>query len=361
MRNYLLYLFLSLTMGATAQTDEQVDLKALYQEIDEAISQSPQFVAERGHQISACQDSFLTAKSTEERLQKAERLFLLYEPYKNDSALYYAETCISLADSLHRSDLIGKFRSRLAFQCSSSGRYTESLEQLRQVKRSDLDKNGLCDYYNAWMHVCGELGFYTQRPDVRQRYYDLQNLYRDSVLAVADDSSERYLHLKMDILSARRLFQDALELSDEWFKKVADNTHESAFAAFYRAMVYANLNNHDMTCYWLGKSALDDIRCAVMNQASLLFLAERLADDGDIDRAHRYVEFTKGCNVTFCPLLRNYQVNSVVHVYEKSSQAAQKRANTILIVASVVIVLFIIALFYTILLIRKTKHNNNKQ
>ena len=98
-----------------------------------------------------------------------------------------------------------------------------------------------------------------------------------------------------------------------------------------------------------------------MNQASLLFLAERLADDGDIDRAHRYVEFTKGCNVTFCPLLRNYQVNSVVHVYEKSSQAAQKRANTILIVASVVIVLFIIALFYTILLIRKTKHNNNKQ
>lgn len=249
MRNYLLYLFLSLTMGATAQTDEQVDLKALYQEIDEAISQSPQFVAERGHQISACQDSFLTAKSTEERLQKAERLFLLYEPYKNDSALYYAETCISLADSLHRSDLIGKFRSRLAFQCSSSGRYTESLEQLRLVKRSDLDKNGLCDYYNAWMHVCGELGFYTQRPDVRQRYYDLQNLYRDSVLAVADDSSERYLHLKMDILSARRLFQDALELSDEWFKKVTDNTHESAFAAFYRAMVYANLNNHDMTCY----------------------------------------------------------------------------------------------------------------
>jgi hypothetical protein len=165
---------------------------------------------------------------------------------------------------------------------------------------------------------------------------------------VADEGSEEWLHLKVDILCARRLYQDALELSDEWLKKVTDNTHEGAYAAFYRSMVYDKLKNRNQTCYWMGKSALDDIRCAVMNQASLLFLAERIAEDGDIERAYRYAEFAKDCNLAFCPRLRAYQVNSVIKVIEKNSQAKQARANRILVIASIVMALLILALIYTL-------------
>lgn len=349
----LLTAAVGMAQAEKAQADESVDLNALYQEIDEAILQSPQFVAERERQIEACRTWFLRENNAEKSVMIAEELFLLYQPYKNDSALHYAEMCVDLANALRRPDLIGRFRSMLAYQLSISGMYTEALEQLHLVSKSALDKKGLGEYYNAWMHVCGEIGYYTQRPKVQEYYYGLQNNYRDSVLAVAEEGSEHYLHLKMDILTARRLYQDALNVSNEWLKKVTDNTHESAFAAFYRSMVYDKLKNHDMTCYWLGKSALEDIRCAVMNQASLLFLAEHLAEDGDVGRAHRYVEFTKECNLFFCPLLRNYQVNSVVNVYEKSSQAAQSRANMILIIASLVVILLLIAMIYIFLRLRR--------
>lgn len=356
-RSFIVILLQAIAVGFahadTTQTEESVDLNALYEQIDEAILQSPQYVTERERQITACRDRLMRERSAEERIMIAEELFLLYQPYKNDSALHYAEVCISLADSIHRLDLVGRFRSMLAFQCSNAGMYTESLEQLHLVDESTLDKKGLCEYYNAWMHVCGEIGYYTQRPEVQERYYGLQNRYRDSVLTVADQGSEHYLHLKMDILSARRLYQDALNVSDEWLKKVTDNTHESAYAAFYRSMVYDKLRNHDMVCYWLGRSALADIRCAVMNQASLLFLAEHLADDGDMGRAHRYVEYTKECNLFFCPLLRNYQVNSVVNVYEKSSQATQSRANMVLIITSFAIILLLMALIFTIFRLRR--------
>lgn len=357
-RSVIVILLLTGAMGVThadtPPSDESIDLKALYQQIDEAISLSPQYVAERERQINACRDSFMTEKNTEERVRMAEELFLLYQPYKNDSALHYAELCISLADSLHRQDLVGRFRSMLAYQCSNVGRDTESLEQLRLVNKSVLDKKGLCEYYNAWMHVCGELGSYTQRQNVQLSYYGMQDSYRDSVLMVAEKGSEKWLHLEMDILSARKLYQDALTVSDEWLKKISDNTHESAYAAFYRSMVYDHLNNHDMVCYWLGKSALDDIRCAVMNQASLLFLAKHLADDGDTNRALRYIEFAKECNLFFCPLLRNYQLNSVVTVFEKSSQAAQARVKQILIVSGV-IVLILLALMIMFVIRKKQK------
>ena len=356
---YVLLLFALATTTIQAQDvsidEESVDLEALYQKIDEVISESPQYVAEREQHITVCRDSFLKAESPEQRFLKAEELFHLYQPYRNDSALYYADLCISLAESIHRPDLAGRFRSLLALQCSNTGMEAESLDQLRLVKRSALDNKSLVAYYNAWMHVCGELASYTQRATMRKDYFDKQNLYRDSVMMVAAEGSEEWLHLKMDILSAQRHFQGALATSYQWLKSVKEGTHERAYAAFYRSMVYEHLGNHDLACYWLGKSALDDIRCAVMNQASLLFLAEHLANDGDISRALRYMEFSKECNTTFCPNLRAYQFSSVINVIEKSRVAALHRAKLIFIVAAAVIALLILLLVIVIVRLSKVK------
>ena len=97
--------------------------------------------------------------------------------------------------------------------------FAEALEMLRLVNKSALDETGLVDYYNAWMHVCGQLGSHSQRSSVRQYYFDRQNLYCDSVLMVTREGSDASYHLKVDILSARRLYQEALALSDQWLQK----------------------------------------------------------------------------------------------------------------------------------------------
>ena len=122
-----------------ALADETIDLKALYQEIDDAINQSPQYVAERERKITAYRDSLQKETNVEKRLLMTENLFRLYESYRNDSALHFVELCINLADYLHRPDLTGRFRSLLAYQCSKSDRHTESIEQLRLVNKSDLE------------------------------------------------------------------------------------------------------------------------------------------------------------------------------------------------------------------------------
>lgn len=333
--------------------DDPVDLESLYQQIDNAILQSPRYVAERERQITACSDSLVQAVTPEQRLPLAERLFQLYIPFRNDSAVYYADQCISLAESLRRPDLAGRYRAQLAYQCSNADMSAEAVELLRLVDRSALDKKGLVDYYNAWMHVYGELASYSQRESVRQTYFDRQNLYRDSVMMVAYEGSEEWYHLKVDILSAMRQFQEALRISNQWQKRVKDGTHESAYAAFYRSVVYDHLNNQEMAHYWLAKSALDDIRCAVMNQASLLFLANHLADDGDLDRAQRYMDFARVCNFRFLPRLRAYQVDPVVNIVEKSRNAASDRLSTVLVASAVVILLLVLALLFVLLRKRK--------
>ena len=356
------YALLSLALCATqiqaqgiSYNEESVDLKALYQEIDEAIPQMPHYVAERERKIAVCRDSLLKEDNLEKRALTAEQLFELYKPYKNDSAQYYAELCIGFAQTMNRPDLEGRYRSMLALQCSNSDMVAESLEQLRLVNRAALDKRGLVDYYNAWMHAYGELASFTQRQDMHDLYLDRQRLYRDSVMMVAQEGSEEWYHLKMDILSAQRHFQDALKVSNQWLKMTKKGSHESAYAAFYRSMVYSHLNNHDLTCYWFGISALEDIRCGVMNQASLLFLAEQIADDGDLDRAMQYMEFNKSCNLKFSSHLHAYQFNSVIHVIQKDREAAQERLSQILIGAGIVVLILLLALI--VALIRRRKRN----
>ena len=354
---FLLLTFALSALQVQAQSisyqEETADLDALYAQLDEAISESPRYVEKREMKIAACRDSLLKETNAERRLVMADKLFQLYRPYRNDSALHYADLCVSLSESLQRPDLVGRYRSLIALQCSNTGMEAESLEQLRKVNRSALDKRGLVDYYNAWMHVYGELASYSQRRAERQEYFDKQNLYRDSVMIVAPQGTEEWLHLKMDILTATRNYQDALSVSNRWLKSVKAGTHESAYAAFYRSMVFDHLGNDEMACYWLGKSALDDIRCAVMNQASLLFLAEKLANQGHLRHAMRYMEFSRECNIAFLPRLHTYQFNPVISIIEKSRQEAQDRSFMTLIIAGSVIVLLVLALIIVILRKRK--------
>lgn len=347
MKRTTVYLILFMIIGTSSplsaqEPDKEADLQTLYQQIDEAIELSPQYVAKRLRQIADTRKALLSESNLEKKFVQAEHLFSLYKPYKNDSTLYYADLCISLADSLNWPEKVGLYLSQKAYQCSNAGMFVESLNLLKQVDRQKLDREGLTKYYAAWMHVCGELGSYSQQEEERNHYYNLQDSYRDSVLAVAEQGSEEYLHLKMDVLNARQQFQDALAVSDNWLGKVADGTHENAYAAFYRSVVYDRLNNGLRQRYWLGKSALDDIKCAVYDQASLFMLAERLCEDGDYERAHRYVRFCEVCNTEFSPQLRNYQVRYVANVMEALYQNSQARYSRLLTFACVGVSLLLV-------------------
>ena len=362
-RTIFLLALIALTTASPSwaqRVDDEIDLQALYQQIDEAIDHYPQYVAIRQGQIADSQKKLLSETNLEQRFALAEQLYALYKPFRVDSALYYADLCIALADSLHRKDMVGFYLSHKALQFSNAGMYVESLELLNKVDKRVLDPKQLTKYYEAWMHVCGEMGQYAKQPDERSSYFDLQERYRDSVLAVAEKGSEEYLHLKLDVLSARQLYQDALDVSDRWISEAPDGTHEQAYAAFYRSMVYGKLSNGPMVRYWLGKSALDDIKCAVNDQASLFMLAERLSADGDHGRAYRYVRFCEDCNTTYSPQLRNYQVRYVASVMEAAYKNSQARYSRLLTIAAVGLLFFLVVVAILLVRLKRLKRKASR-
>lgn len=358
MRKILWIVWLLLgTIPVLSQEEKDVDLEALYKQIDKAIEESPLYVQAKEEEIKETYDLFMKAKNAENRLEIAEQLFWLYKPFKNDSAIHYAQLIVDLAKEVNRLAVSNRYRALLARQCSNAGMYVEASGILQKTDKTALDRQGLTDYYDACMHVCGEVAAYTLIPQIRDFYYAEQDHYRDSLLTVVDPASDNYLHLQMSALCARQQYQEALKVSDKWLNKTVSGTHEDAYAAYYRHIVYANIGNEKMVRYWLGKSAFDDVSCAVMDQAALINLAQLLNIDGDLDRSYRYIRFTWQCNSFFNTRMRANQISPVLNVIEKNYQDAIDRNTKLLyIIATIGTILAIVFFsFLTILLKQKKK------
>ena len=340
-----------------SQEEKDVDLEALYKQIDKAIEESPLYVQAKEEEIKETYDLFMKAKNAENRLEIAEQLFWLYKPFKNDSAIHYAQLIVDLAKEVNRLAVSNRYRALLARQCSNAGMYVEASGILQKTDKTALDRQGLTDYFDACMHVCGEVAAYTLIPQIRDYYYAEQDHYRDSLLTVVDPASDNYLHLQMSALCARQQYQEALKVSDKWLNKTVSGTHEDAYAAYYRHIVYANIGNEKMVRYWLGKSAFDDVSCAVMDQAALINLAQLLNIDGDLDRSYRYIRFTWQCNSFFNTRMRANQISPVLNVIEKNYQDAIDRNTKLLYIIATIGAILAIVFFslLTILLKQKKK------
>lgn len=335
----------------SAQVHEtKIDLELIYQRVDEAIAKSPQYVAEYKEKLDKQKAMFLGETDPEQKLKNGMLLFDMYRSFKNDSALYYVRRCITLADSLGNDAVAGHARTKMARQCSNSGMYIEAGELLKEVNPARLTSEGKVDYYEACNHLYGEIANYSLLPDVKARYYDLQRQYRDSLESVADESSNTYMMMKLWDLLGQNKVKEALKVSDIWINRVGVDTREDAMASYFRHIVYAYMGDSLMVRYWLGKSALADIKCAVMDQASLITLAEKANIDGETERSYRYIRFTWECNNFFNTRMRSSQITPVLNVIEQNYQDVSNRNTRILMIASLVFtsltVLLILGLYY---------------
>ena len=313
MRKKLL-LLIALMMGLTALA-ENYNVESVYRQIDEAIDHSPEYVAEYEQQIEEKRQQYVRAVTTEDKYLLAYRLYELYKAFMNDSALYYIDQAEQWAAKQGNSARVGNCRVLKAFQCSTVGYYSEALTFLKTINTSQLDSVGLKNYYQSQMHVYGELGYYSIIPSTKEQYFKKQTIYRDSLFAMIDHQHPDYLMYRIQELKGRQQLEEGRKISDQWVKRTNPESRDYAIACYYRWLVS---ENQEEMRYWLALSALSDIRHAVMDQASLLQLADILNDEGDLDRSYKYIRFTWDCNNRFNTRMRSWQITPILNVIENN-------------------------------------------
>lgn len=332
MRKLILLTF-CIIFSAVSHADR---LDSLYHAIDDVIKHADDYMLNKQQQLAELRQRVVQAKDDKIKYDATMALYEAYASFRNDSAVACLNRCINIADEMGRQDLKNISYIRMGKQQSTAGFYNEAMDYMSRIQKQELSGDQLTEYHYTMRHLYGEMGAYTQDMVLRQEYYRLSARHRDSLLAIIPHDTEIYLGCMETKYSNDHNYEAALDINDKRMRLVTPGTHEYAIVSYFRSVEYAGLGNRAEEKYWLAQSALSDIKNCVMDQASLWSLADILSEEGDIDRSHRYVEYSWACTSHFSAHVRSWLVSPVLTMINDKYKENIKKKNTNLLVLMII-------------------------
>lgn len=357
MKKILSLVYILCFSALTSSFAKNKNIKDLYEQLDQAIEQSQYYINQKESRITKIKKQSRQGHTPPQLLTAYYKLYEEYKAYQSDSSIYYIHQAIDLAKRNNMKSDITKLRSLLALQYSTSGAFTEALHVLQSIDKKTLNNSNKKDYYIAFYHVYGELGFTNINIDTElsQEFYSKQDCYRDTLFSILSPNSEDYLMRKEVLLTSQNKLKEALKINDIRLSKCKKGSHEYGIVAYYRYLIYRSLKDEDMVKYWLLQSAICDVKCAINDQASLWILAEILSKEKDVERSYKYIIFSWKATKKFCTRIRSWQISPVLGTIDHNYLAELKKANHRLIFAIICVSLLVIALALLTFYVNKQK------
>lgn len=357
MKRILSLVYILCFSALTSSFAQNKNIKDLYEQLDQAIKQSQYYISQKESRITKIKKQSRQGHTPQQLLTAYYKLYEEYKAYQSDSSIYYIHQAIDLAKRNNMKSDFTKLRSLLALQYSTSGAFTEALHVLQSIDKKTLNNANKKDYYIAFYHVYGELGFTNINidTDLSQEFYSKQDCYRDTLFSILSPNSEDYLMRKEVLLTSQNKLKEALKINDIRLSKCKKGSHEYGIVAYYRYLIYRSLKDEDMVKYWLLQSAICDVKCTINDQASLWILAEILSKEKDVERSYKYINFSWNANKRFSTRIRSWQISPVLGTIDHNYQAELKKANHSLIFAIICVSLLVIALALLTFYVNKQK------
>ncbi len=315
---------------------------SLIHQVDEAVNNASLYIAKREKHIVRLRNRLDKMHDNREAYHVAFKLYEAYKPFVNDSAIFYLNRCIAMATALNNRQHANLCRSLLALRCGNTGMYNEALTVLGQINPDEMGKNELGTYYFAYVHVYGELAYYTHLTDMHKHYEGKLARYRRLMFSVLPRYDNNRMQEKELALMNAGQYKQSMAVNDEWLKHVPEGSHVYALVALYRYLEYKNVGDSVRMMQWLARSVLADIRNGVLDQGSMWEMANQLMVRGDVDRAYRYISFTSDCASRFGSRQRLSQISPLLSTIANQYKAESEKNYYRLMIALGILTVFML-------------------
>ena len=355
MKRYLLAI-ISILFCTHFSWANKVNMDSLYRVLDAAIDSSSIYKKQKLDAINTLEKQYAAVRNDQDRYQFALSLFREYIAFVNDSALNYIQVCMECAERMGRKDLQTQSELALAYQLADTGFYPEAEIHFKAISKDLLTDDMVITYLKGMNHLYGEMGYYSHDKRLRDQFFSRSAALRDSLLQILPKDSYGYNALKSVELNNQGKTEEALKCSDKWMKLAKPGSRDYATMAFYRSEIFRNMGDTDMERYWLVMSALTDIRQAIMDQAALWSLANSLMnEEGDLDRAYKYMDFSWECISYFSTHMRSWLVTPILTRINDKYKQNLHQAYTNLIWTIVAISFLLIGLLMLLFYVSKKR------
>lgn len=322
------------------------DIDSLLKVLDSSVDNYQVFSNQKEEQLNKLKDLLKYANNDDQRYKICGQLYDDYKSYKSDSALTYAQKKLQIAEKMNNRWNLTDAKLNLASIMGISGMYKESMDILETINIQD-NPDLKAYYFHVYRTVYGFMADYTVSTREKERYNKLVSNFRDSLLVVNPPNSETHIMVKTDQLIANKKSDEAIKILLSYYPTIKNDKHTRAIIAFCISVTYQKQHNRENEKKWLIISAINDIQSATKDYISLRSLAFLLYEEGDIDRAYKYIKRSLE-DALFCNArLRTYEISQMLPIidqaYQHQSQARQRQLVISLISISLLSVFLLIA------------------
>lgn len=290
----------------------------------------------------------------------------LYEKYRTfvcDSAIHYLNENIEIAEELRDSTRLTESKLHLSQLLSSTGMYTEAMDILGSIDRNTVASQLMTDYYQSFCSLYSALSVYTQEKNLSAHYWDISQTYQDSLYSTLGPESPDYLRLQEKNSRHASQYDKALDINDLRLAQSEPYSPQFALVTYHRSLIYKQKGDKLNEKINLCLSAISDIRSSIRDHASLWTLAKLLYEDGDMERAYKYMRFSWDETRRYNTRLRSWQSADVLSVVDQTYQGLIETQNDRLelsiILITLLLILLLCAIGYIYCQMKKLAHARN--
>ncbi|MEZ4885597.1 MAG: DUF6377 domain-containing protein [Chitinophagales bacterium] len=337
----------------------QTNIDSLLIKLDQTIQQRDTYIAAKQLRINGLKKQLENPQNSSiEIYQLNDELYEEYKKYNFDSALHYIYANLNLAPSFNGVERMIEAKLDLSAILTTTGMPHESIETMQTIQKNQLKEDWLYYYYYTYKQAYQKLYEYTLNEKYAPDYHTKTKLYQDSLLQSVPFDSDSYL-LEAGFLAfeegrlqeAERIYVDLCE------HRLTFGTAFYARAAGTLASIYERKGESSFQKKYLILSAISDIQAVVKENASLTSLAILLYQEGQINRANKYIEYALEDANFYNARLRKIEISKVYPIiknaYELQIKKQKNELSFALAVITAISILLIIALAYIYLQMRK--------
>jgi len=284
--------------------------------------------------------------------------YALYDEYKSycyDSARHYGLECLAIARQQQRDDRYIEAVHALAFSLISAGLLSEAEELLASIDRTKLSGRLLCDNYEHLAQLWRTKADYIGQEPYYTQYITRSNAYLDSLLAITPQNTLHWWSIKGSKLMRQHEYPQALEAFNNVLSNdsIGNYVHLVATTTAEMAWAYVYLENEPKAIEYFARSAVADNESATREITALYHLSRLIDQQGQHERASRYVHQALEDINFYNTRLRKVEINDVLPIIEQDRYDALRSQRNWLFAATAMAIALLLGILFSYMFIRK--------
>ena len=317
-----------------------------FDRLDSLIAAQPRIIADKETRLASMKAGLGTQRSAIGRYRVLEGLYEEYAAYQYDSAYSCVTECISLAQAMGDVQRLNESRLNLAHILSTACLMDKTQQVLQQIDSLQLTPDQLIRYHRTWIDLFVYQDEYMQGTQYAAEYNrQLVNLRQRVTQLDTDHSDVNYLLTLAECEADQQQQPRAIELLSQLMRDYRSGERLYSIITSMIAYYHSQLGDKEQQMRYLIMSAESDLEGCIRENTSLRTIADRLFDEGDIDRAYHYMRVAVDDANFYGTRLRNIQssriVPKILNAYQTKQEQGRRSMMWLLGIISVIALLLV--------------------